>query len=435
MKEILVLLALFLAIPGSGYLNGQTPYIKQIINANSGKFEFSPPYQDFVTVHTYNPATGAGNVIQTVLTQSAQDICINGNIAYIAAQDSIIKLNLDTYQRIAAIADSGLSKLLIFGDKLIVSKQYPVTTFFAEVLKADDLSLVSSIKGIPGDCGGLVAAGDSIYIAVNGGWMGTEGKIAVVETTAWTLVREIGLGTAAIGIMNVYNHNNTLFTVNKSPYTSPEVGSISSYSLNTHTFVNTILGKNVGAGAGINGSLLYFGFGYGIGSFNLNTLQVEDTVVVPDPGSAFFKYITSATVDTLNDLIYVNAGDYATPGNCVVTTLTGDSVTSYTTGISTDAVAVDYRVYPAGIENLRGQSLLLTLSPNPVSGILTVKLNTCEKIREIRVSDLTGRIVIRNSFNYSTNLATIPVNSLACGVYAIMVETDNRSVFGKFVKE
>ncbi|MCX6277992.1 MAG: T9SS type A sorting domain-containing protein [Bacteroidetes bacterium] len=435
MKKILVLLALYLAIHGSVYLNGQTPYIKQIITANSGQFEFSPPYQDFVTAQTYNPLTGAGNVIQTVFTQSVQDICIKGNIAYIAAQDSLIMLNLDTYRRIAAIADSGLSKLLVFGDKLIVSKQYPTTTFFAEVLKADDLSLVSSIHGIPGDCGGLVAAGDSIYIAVNGGWMGTEGKIAVVETTGWTLVREINLGTAAVGIMNIYLYDNKLFTVNKSPYTSPEVGSISTYNLNNHTSVNTILNKNVGTGAGIDDSLLYFGFGYGIGSFNLNTLLIADSVVVSDPGSAVFMYVTSATVDTLNNLIYMNVGDYATPGTCFVATITGDSVTSFSTGISADAVAVDYRAYPAGIENRRGESLILTLSPNPVSDILTVKLNTSEVIREIMVSDLTRRIVIQNSFNYPTNLATIPVNILACGVYAITVKTDTGSVFGKFVKE
>ncbi|MEI6434600.1 MAG: T9SS type A sorting domain-containing protein [Bacteroidota bacterium] len=435
MKKILVLIVLYLAIPGSVYLTGQTPYIKQIITANSGEFEFSPPYQDFVTAQTYNPVTGAGNVIQTIFTQSVQDICIKGNVAWIAAQDSIIKINLDTYQRITAIPDSGLSKLLVFGDKLIVSKQYPVTTFFAEVLKADDLSLVSSIKGIPGDCGGLVAAGDSIYIAVNGGWMGTEGKIAVVETTGWTLVREINLGTAAVGIMNIYLYDNKLFTVNKSPYTSPEVGSISAYNLNNHTFNNSILNKNVGTGAGIDDSLLYFGFDYGIGSFNLNTLQVADSVVVSDPGSAVFMYVTSATVDTLNNLIYMNVGDYATPGTCFVATITGDSVTSFSTGISADAVAVDYRAYPAGIENRRGESLLLTLYPNPVSDKLTVTLNTCEEIREIGISDLTGRVVIQNSFNYRTNLATIPVNILACGVYAITVKTDTGSVFGKFVKE
>jgi hypothetical protein len=341
-------------------------------------------------------------------------------------------MNLTTYQRIAAIADSGLSKMLIFGDKLVVTKQYPVSTYFAEVLRLDDLSLVSSIPGIPGDCGGLVAAGDSIYIAVNGGWMGTEGKIAVVETSGWTVSRIINLGASAIGSMNIYKYNNQLFTVNKSPYTTPDAGSLSVYNLNNHSFENINLGGNVSIGAGIDGHLLYFGFDYGIGSFNMNLLEMEDSTVIEDPGSAMFNYITSATVDTLNHLIYVNVGDYVAPGTCMVATLTGDSVTSFATGISTDGVAVDYRISATGVEDVDKDATAFSLYPNPATDYVTLKLSNPDEICGIRLTDMMGRDLVLNLKTSRDGETILDVSHLPSGVYAAIVATRNRSFTGKF---
>jgi hypothetical protein len=434
-RDLIVILVICLFQSAPVFPKAQTPYVKQIVAANSGKFEFSPPYQDYVNVQSYIPVTGAVNLVQTVFTQSVQDIVIKGNVAYIAAQDSLIMMNLTTYQRVAAIADSGLSKMLVFGDKLVVTKQYPVSTFFAEVLRLDDLSPVASIQGIPGDCGGLVAAGDSIYIAVNGGWMGTEGKIAVVETAGWTVSRIINLGASAIGIMNIYKYNKQLFTVNKSPFSAPDAGSLSVINLNDNTFENFNLGRNVSTGAGIDGHLLYFGFNYGIGSFNLNLLKMEDSTVVSDPGSAMFKYITSATVDTLNHRIYVNVGDYVAPGTCLVATLNGDSVASFATGISTDGVAVDYRVSATGVENLDEDVFSFSLYPNPAADFVTLKYSHPGDIREIRLTDMMGRNLSVNLKKNSDGETVLNVGQLPSGMYAVTFVAMNRSFTGKFLRK
>ncbi len=426
---------LCLGIMAPVLLSGQTPYVKQIITANSGRFEYSPPFQDWVTLQSYDPVSGTVDLINTVFTQSAQDICIQGHIAYIAAQDSIIKIDLNTYQRMAAVADSGLSKLYVFGGKVVVSKQYPLTTFFAEVLDTADLSLVTSITGISGDCGYMVAAGDSLYLAVNGGWMGTEGKVAVIETSGWTLVREINFGADAIGVLNIYKYNDLLVTVNKSPYMTPDAGSITAYNLNDHTFINTIINKNVGAGAGIDGSLLYFGMDYGIGSFNLNTLQVEDPAVVPDPGSAQFKYITSATVDTLNDHLYINIGDYVTPGICLVSTLSGDSVTSFATGISSEAVGVDYRISPVGIENQVPESLSLVVYPDPVSDKLFISMPGKAEIKSIQIADISGRVLIRQNPGSAESITSVSCSELPSGMYYLIAETPLGRVAKPFIKQ
>ena len=415
--------------------NGQVPYVKQVITANSGKFEFAPPYQDYVTLQSYVPVSGTGGIIGTVNTQSAQDIVIKGGIAYIAAQDSIIKVSLDTYQRLAAVSDSGLSKLYIFQDKLIVSKQYPLTTYFAEVLDTSDLSLIHSISGIPGDCGNITSYGDSVFIAVNGGWMGTEGKVAVIETTGWTLSRIINFGSVAAGTMSIYTNNDKLFTVNKSSYATPDLGSISSYDLINHSFTNFVLQKNVGSGAGIKDDLLYFGFNYGIGSFNMQTGQISDSSIVEDPGSASFKYITSAKVDVINDWLFVNTGDYQTPGTCLVATLDGDSVTSYATGISSEAIDFDYRTAPAGNENININNSSISIYPNPVTNRLIIASNAANPIEEIRIFNITGR---RVSGDYRVGIqerVIIPVENLSPGLYQLVAITNEGSISTRFIKK
>lgn len=412
-----ILAMLIAAIPN--ILPAQSPYVKQIFTANSGKFEFAPPYSDVVTLQSNNPLTGQGSIVHNVGTQSAQDLCKNGTLMYIAAQDSLVAINPDTYERVAAIPDSGLNKLLLYGNKLIISKQYPITLHFAEIRNASDLSLLASVEGIPGDCGGMAMVNDTLYVAVNGGWMGTEGKIAVIETTGWTLSRIINLGPEAVGVMNMYPFAGKIITVNKSPYTTPDTGSLSVYDPATGTFSNHLLPGNVSIGAGIHGNLLYFGYKYGIGTFNLETLQVQDTTLIADPGSALFRYITSATLDTLNDKIFVNVGDYFSPGYCLVHALNGDSLTSWPTGISSDAILVDYRVAPAGFSQDSHPSLW-AISPNPVNDLLTVENKGKSGITRITIMDMTGRVLVTNNFPFSSNSITLQTAHLPAGMLTIM---------------
>lgn len=435
LRNLPAMFALYIGVMLPSMLQGQASYVKQIVTGNGGKFEYTPPFQDFVTIQTYNPAGGVPNIVHTIFTQSVQDICISGNSAYIAAQDSIVKIDLNTYQRIASIADSGLSKLYLSGDKLFVSKQYPLTTFFVEVLDTADLSLVSSIPGISGDCGNMVLAGDSLYVAVSGGWMGTEGKIAVIETNGYSLVREINLGTGAVGTLNIYKYNDKLYTVNKSPYMTPDAGSITTYNLADGTYSNTLINKNVGAGAGICGHLLFFGLDYGIGSFNMNSLSVQDTVIVPDPGSTFFRFITSAAIDTLNDRIFVNSGDYFTPGSCLVSTLAGDSVASYATGISTEAVAVDYRKVATGFENQHQENARFSMHPNPATHWLTIQPADDNPLDEIAIFDRMGRIVFHQACTDNTKQARIAIASWPSGIYIVKVRSAQSSFSGKFLKQ
>lgn len=413
----------------------QTPYARKVLTVNSGKFEFAPPFTDFVSLQAYSPANGTVTPAGSIGSQSAQSMVISGHVAWVAAQDSIVKYDLTTLQRMGAVADSGLNQLAIANGRLLVSKQYPVTTWFVEVLDTASLALVARVAGISGDCAGITTAGDTVYVAVNGGWMGTGGKLAVIDPSGWTLKTEVDFGAPAIGIFNLYNYQGKVFSVNKTPYGVVNAGSITRYNPSGRQFNNVVLPHTVGAGAGIKGDLLYLGMDYGIGSFNLSALTVDNDTLVQDPGSSLFRYITSAAVDTISNLLYINIGDYTTPGTCLVTTLTGDSVTSYPTGISSDAVAIDYGYYGTGTEE-NTLPAAVTLYPNPVRESARLLMRNGITAERLTVTDFTGRVVLEQDGNaVSGSKVTIPCSRLAPGLYHLAVMAGGSRYVVPFVKE
>ena len=413
-----------------------TGYVKQIITTNSGLFEFSPPYKDYATVQAYNPQAGTVNLFSTIYTQSTQCVIISEKMAYVAAQDSIIKYDLNSMQRVAAVKDSGLNQLAIFNGKLIVSKQYPITNNFVEVLDTTNLGLIAEISGISGDCGGIMMINDTVYVAVNGGYMGTNGKLAIINPATWTLTTELDFGAEAIGIFNLYSYKGELISINKTPYGVVDTGSITVFHPSDRSFTNVFIHHIVAAGAGLKDSLLYLGLDSGIGSFNLNMLKVQDSIIVHDPGSSAFIYILSSVVDTLNSRIYVNTGDYSTPGHCLVTALNGDSITSFSTGISSDAIAVDYRSYPSGIPNTNPEANTLKVYPNPVRDNLNVVINGDYDLKRLLVSDVSGRVLLtQTAESLNKSPIIVPCQNLQSGVYYIIVETSQGRIARPFVKQ
>lgn len=411
-------------------------YVKQIITTNSGRFEYSPPYTDYAMVQAYNPQTGIVNLFNTIYTQSTQCVAVSGKMAYVAAQDSIIKYDLNSMQRVAAIKDSGLNQLAVFNGRVIVSKQYPIINNFVEVLDTSNLGVITEISGISGDCGSIMMINDTVYVAVNGGWMGTNGKLAIIDPSTWTLNTEVDFGSEAIGIFNLYSYKGKLFSINKTPYGVVDTGSITVYNPLDRSFINVFLNHAVATGSGIKDSLLYLGLDNGIGSFNLNLLMVQNSIIIPDPGSSVFTYILSSVVDSLDDRIYVNIGDYITPGYCLVTALNGDSITSFYTGISSDAIAVDYRFYPAGISNSNSKESTVKVFPNPVRNNLTVVLDGHYDLQRLLVYDITGRVLRTQSIESIDNKSvTVSCQNLPSGLYYVMIDTSNGRLVKPFIKQ
>ena len=117
MKKKLLFAILLVAMISTNSIS-QSWYLNQLIIGSGGNF--SDP-DDYVTLASYNPSNQVTTVFDTIYTQSLQDVFVKDGKAWVAAQDSIVSYNLDTYERISAIGAPGVNKLKVTGDILIAS--------------------------------------------------------------------------------------------------------------------------------------------------------------------------------------------------------------------------------------------------------------------------------------------------------------------------
>jgi len=340
-KSVKTFALIFLAGLSTG-LFAQTMLSKQVIIANGGKYEASNP-TDWVSVQSFSPVLGTNSVFDTIFTQSVQDVVVHGKMAWVAAQDSIVAYNLDTYTRIAAVADSGLSRLCYAEGQLIVTKQYPLMHDFVQVRNANDLSLLYSVPEVSGEAAKTVVANGIAYVAVNSGWMGVDGKIAVINLENQQFVEEIALGSNAIGIADLYLHDSKVISVNRTPYGSDQ-GSISVLDTESRLATTTLIDGVVSKGFSVSPSqnLLYFVLNNGVASFDLTAQELVQESIIEDQGSASWISISSGAYDESLDQFYVNITDYASFGQGKVFNSLGDSLSSFILDIAPESCDIQY---------------------------------------------------------------------------------------------
>jgi hypothetical protein len=426
-------IAAFILIAFQGFTQSNQ-WVNQVIVVNNGKLESQPPYTDYVTVEAFSPTTHNVNVFGTIYDQTSSDIVIKDNKAFVATPDSIIEYNIDTYQRILSMPDSGVSRLFIYnGQYLLVSKKAPVTRFYLEILDINTLNLVGMVDGIDGDCAAITTLFDTIYVAVPGVSGTNIGKLAVIKPSNFSLVREVDFGQLGVNITDLYAYNVNVFCLNPSPV-GASTGSFVIYNASNATYNFDLINLKVGIGYGVKGNLLYLGLKGGVGSYNLDTHQIADTTIIPDPGPLYRVLILGGAVDYLNSKLYMNYGNLINDGYGLVTNLSGDSLTSFSEGIRAYNSAIDFRT-PSGINDIKSGQQMVVVYPNPVQKNLEFKYMGSALANWITVTDLTGRPVYDREISGSNRSWNISDINLSPGMYILTLKTDQGPVSTKFLKE
>ncbi|HQQ13684.1 MAG TPA: hypothetical protein PK855_11010, partial [Bacteroidales bacterium] len=263
-KRFLLLLALQLLMLPAYVLNGQTT-LHQLIVASGGAF--SNP-NDFVSLAAYNPITQATTNFGEIKTLAVQAVCINEDVLYVTATDSIVAYNLDTYQRIAAVAVQGVRYMLVSGEMLVVSIQYPATENFIRIFNKNSLQYLGSISQISDEAAGMVLYDGKIYVAVPGSWMSTVGKLAVLNAVDGSFIEEIELGSNGEGIHDLFVNNGKVLSVNRSPWGST-TGTISVFDPVSKTVDHHTFPYHIGKGFAINEQSLYVFMNDAVGVINM----------------------------------------------------------------------------------------------------------------------------------------------------------------------
>jgi hypothetical protein len=414
-----------------------TEWVNQIIVVNNGRTETTPPYIDYVTVMSFNPTTHTTMVFDTIYTQSATDILIKDNKCWVAATDSIIQYNIDTYQRINAIADSGTSRMYLFdygsNHFLVVSKKAPVSRFFVEVLQQSDLSLAGLVDNISDQCAGITSEYDTVYVAVNGGPQGQEGRMAVIKGSDFTKVREVDFGGLGQGITDLLPFGANIFTVNWTP-SGGTSGAICAYNYYNASFNMHYYNRTIGKAFGIQNTTMYLKVDGGVGTFDLVGQNLNTNLIIPDPSVQYRMSILGGAVDYVNSKLYTNLGTQISNGLGYVTNLSGDSLTSFTEGINAFNLAIDFRT-PSGIGNVSKASSLIVVAPNPVGSSFEVKYLGQGTVSGITISDLSGRMLYQKELSSGVRSWVISDAGLSSGLYMLTLKTSEGNLTTKIAKQ
>jgi hypothetical protein len=400
---------------------------KQIVIANGG--EYSNP-NDFVTINVFDPETQLTTDLATIYTQSVQGMFVNGNFAYVAAQDSLVKINLESGEKVAAIGLSGVNKFGVYQDKLIVTRQYPVTSGFVQIRNLSDLSLIKTFDEISDEAYDVIVVADSAYISVTGGWAATVGKLAILDLKNETFVREIDLGTAAVGISNVFENGNDLFFVCKTPYLGTS-GSIIKYNLNNSSATASTFQHILGKAAGTVNGQLYLMIDGNIGSISLNEMAIADLSLITDNSPNLD--ITACALDVVNEKIYASFSYWISPdGTGKIFDLSGNETGQYDVGISSEDLAVNY-LDVTGFPDAGEVTQQMSVYPNPCLNTLAFS-SAIGQAANISVVDLAGKEVL--SINSSAGFnSPIDVSILKPGYYFLRINIDDQAFTTKFVKQ
>lgn len=402
-------------------------YVNQIIVGNGGIYGND---NDHVTLTGIDPENYSSEYIGEVIRESVQDIVIHEGIAYVAAEDSLVKFDLVNHTKQMSVFQPNLSRLLFdpSNGRLFVSLRSdlngpPAGGIYLKVFDSE-LNELYSTNQISNDAAGMYLKADSLYIAVPGDWQASEGKFAVA-TNDLSYVREENWGVDAVGINDIYNEGHHIYTVNKSPY-GANTGSVSHYDIFTGLHNTQIIQSIVGKGVAKDGQILYLGIDYGIGSFDLNSFQIIDSEIIPDPGSSNYINIAAAVYDWINEKFYVTTTDYFSFGAGTVYDRQGNEIGSFDADVSAEAMAIFFEV-EYGMEEMNNISM--NVFPNPSNNRIYIDIE--KPIMGLAIYNLKGQLV-QNSDHIVSN--TYDISPLKTGIYILKIKTNDGFGLHKLIK-
>lgn len=426
-------LLLFLAIS----LNFAQAQTQSIIVVNGGIFGTT----NYANVTIEDLQNSVLQTIGTIQETSIQDVLVDSQYVYVAAQDSIVKYNWITRTRVAAAAFGAPStvKLGLHNGRLLVGNWYAPFGFSGtytnhfRMFDANTLTFIDSIPEITKAADDFVIVGDYAYIAQNNttsSFADTLGYLAVVDLTTYTFVRYDTLNTMGYEIGRLAVEGNMIYALNKASNT------ISSYNTATQakaTQTTTIDIKTATYGPTLfttGSGVWYFPYDNGIGSYNLATNTVINADILTIAGG--FSYV----MDTDSTKFYVSRINFSdqTMNSGRIYDMNGDSIGQYQVGFSPEAMAlVSNTVIGSTTTLAKGEELAYQLYPNPTSTQLTVALEEAS-VGNIQIFNQVGQVIYQQA--YEGNQIELNVSHLTAGAYWIAVQNSaNKVRIEAFVKQ
>lgn len=341
MKKFLFM-ALFL-----GQISFAQEYVHQVLVLNEGKLNYiTNEIEVPVTLGSYNPSTQIYTSLDTIEdARFASDMKIDGDFLYVAADNRLIKYDLNTFSVLMSQEVEGIRNLFIEGEYIFTTRGEYMVDFdsYLHIYKKSDLSLEMAMDTIDGPkwtTQNMVGHNGKVYIGINNGfqWGNEKSLIGVFDMYTMTYETEIDLGPDATNPDNMMFDGEYLYTVNNKNWSG---SSISKVNLNdyTSTTVN-ISSASTGCGTSCyrDGRLNY--------QISQDTVLMEWNVDMESSEGVSLGVhhpLYELAYDEINDLLYASSTDYFSFGKVFVLDANNQEVAQFDCSISPGTIVFDVR--------------------------------------------------------------------------------------------
>lgn len=329
---------LFLTI--SAWAHG-VQYPKNLLVANGG--QFGDTTQNVVVqslqLHTLNMAYA-----DTINTQSIQDLIVVGDYAYLAAQDSIYKIDVRTMDILNSANFPGPSTVkLFYNDSVLwVGNWYGSPTHNLYAFDSDDLSFKFSVPEITKGVTSMALLNDTLILTQNqtsSTWSDSAGYAALVDASTGSFIQNVPLDNVSDAGW-VFVIDNEVVFVNPGSNTYGYFNNVGNYVLNP-------FGADLSGGNGPKVQLLdetLLGiFDGSLGAYDL----VGDSFLI----SGLIDTVNFFVFDTIESIIYTTASDFVNYTVGAAYDTTGQKLFNFDVGFSPEAMALYYVYNEAPITN------------------------------------------------------------------------------------
>lgn len=427
-KNYLIILTAIFTVFSQTHLVAQQWVVNQVIVGSGGTFGDTT---NFVTIASYSPTSGNTTIFDTIYTQSIQNVIIENEIAFVAAQDSIISYNLNTYNRIAAVEAPGIHNLAVSEEILVASFWYPLTSGFVKIYSAPDLTLITTINEVSDEADGILIFPwiPSAVVAIPGGWNSTSGKLAWIDLENNVLLGESDMGNLGNGVSFFVSYmidipRHLAFT--KTPW-GDSTFSMYGFDVTGHATESYVFNAVLDGYTGLDNEIMYAQINGGIGQLDLENNELNHNLLIDMPTLP----IASSVFDSINKQFYVATTDFASIGIGTIYDQNGDIIGSFDAEISPEALAIDYR-QDTGIYDLFTESKI-KVYPNPSSKVITIEVDGGLSPDSFKVVDINGRVIMDESF--TNEAAIVDISILEAGLYFLILSNSDEVLTSSFVKK
>jgi hypothetical protein len=408
-----VLLSVFVAF--AAFSNAQK-YVHQVLIVNEGYYDYeNSKIVEPVTIGSYDPSTRTYEVVNTLSgMRFASDAIIADEAYFVAADQKIMKFDLNTHQLLAETTFSGVRNLAYVNGKIVASRGEYLTTYdsYLHVFNASDLSLISAIDNVSGPkwaTQNLLVVGDCVYVAVNNGydWGNEKGIIGRLDMNSLSYGNEVDLGPNGKNPDNMVLLDGSLYTVNNKDWSGASISKISLDGTINNTVSIATASTGCGTSAIRDNHIVY--------QISQETVLNEFEVTLMNnigPIVGFDQNYYELAQNPVDGMFYASTTDYFSSGK--INIYDGNNlVYNFNVGVSPGTIVFDIRT----LLNLKEvDENELSIFPNPVNEEFQIRVN---KVALVRISDLAGKTCLTTSVqpgSQGINLESFPQGSYTCTI-------------------